>query len=152
MMVVMLIDTIRQDLTAAMKAKDAAVLRTLRSVITAVQEAERSGKGLTELDDAGVQKVIAAQAKRRVEAAEAFDAGDRPEQAAAEREELVILETYLPKGLDPAELEALVDQVLADNGLTAKNQMGAAMKAVNQEVSGRADGRAVADLVKSKLA
>ena len=147
----MLIDTIRDDLKTAMKAKDATELRTLRSVITAVQEAETSGSGPDELDDAGVQKVIAAQAKRRVEAAEAFAEADRPEQQAAELEEKAILDRYLPKALDPTELEALVDQVLADNGFSAKADMGSAMKAVNAEVAGRADGRAVADLVKSKL-
>lgn len=147
----MLIDTLRQDLTAAMKAKDADVLRTLRSVITAVQEAKTSGKGPTELDDSDVQKIIAAQAKRRVEAAEALEEGGREEQAAAERTELAILEAYLPKGLDDSELGELVDRVLADNGFTSKADMGNAMKAVNAQVAGRADGRAVADLVKSKL-
>ncbi len=148
----MLMDTIREDLKTAMKAKDADVLRTLRSVITAVQEAETSGKGPAELDDAGVQKVIAAQAKRRVEAAEAFADAGRTEQEAAELAELAILEGYLPKGLDEGELEALVDEVLADNGFTVKADMGNAMKAVNAAVAGRADGRAVADLVKGKLA
>ncbi len=148
----MLIDTIRDDLKTAMKAKDAVELRTLRSVITAVQEAETSGNGPDQLDDAGVEKVIAAQAKRRVEAAEAFAAADRPEQQRAELAEKEILERYLPEGLDDAALEALVDRVLSDNGFTAKADMGSAMKAVNAEVAGRADGRAVADLVKSKLA
>lgn len=147
----MLIDDIRTQMTTAMKAKDALRLRTLRAIIAAVQEAEVSGSQSTTLDDDGVLKVIAAQAKRRVEAAEAFDAGGRDEKAADERAELEILEEFLPKGLDPAELEALVDKVLADGGLSEKAQMGQAMKAVNAEVAGRADGRAVADLVKSKL-
>lgn len=147
----MLIDDIRTQMTTAMKAKDALRLRTLRAVIAAVQEAEVSGSQSTTLDDDGVLKVIAAQAKRRVEAAEAFDAGGRDEKAVDERAELAILEEFLPKGLDPAELEALVDKVLSEGGLTEKSQMGQAMKAVNAEVAGRADGRAVADLVKSKL-
>ncbi len=147
----MLIDTIRADLTTAMKAKNTIELRTLRSVIAAVQEAQTSGNGPAELDDDGVKKVISAQAKRRVEAAEAFAEAGRPEQETAERDELAILERYLPAALGEAELEALVDLVLADNGFTAKADMGAAMKAVNAEVAGRADGRAVADLVKSKL-
>ena len=147
----MLIDTIRDDLKAAMKAKDADTLRTLRSVIAAVQEAETSGKGPAELDDDGVQKVIAAQAKNRIEAAEAFDDGGRAEQAAAERAELAILETYLPAKLSETELNELVDRVLADNGFDSMENMGAAMKAVNAEVAGRAEGRAVADLVKAKL-
>lgn len=148
----MLMETIRADLTAAMKARDAVTLRTLRAVIAAVQEAEVAGDAATTLSDAEVEKVIAAQAKRRVEAAEAFDAGDRPEQAAGERAELVVLEGYLPEGLSDAELEALVDETLAAEGISTKADMGRAMKAVNAKVAGRADGRAVADLVKSKLA
>ncbi len=147
----MLIDDIRTDLTAAMRAKDAVRLRTLRAVIAAVQEAEVAGDKAATLDDDGIRKVIAAQAKRRVEAAEAFDQGDRPEKAADERAELAILEGYLPAGLDDAELESLVDRVLADEGLTTKADMGRAMKAVNAAVAGRADGRAVAELVRSKL-
>ncbi len=147
----MLIDTIRADLTTAMKARDAVSMRTLRAIIAAVQEAEVSGKASEVLDDAGVEKVIAAQAKRRIEAAEAFDAGDRPEKAADERAELAVLESYLPEGLSDDELAALVDSVLSDNGFESKADMGKAMKAVNAEVAGRADGRMVADMVKSRL-
>lgn len=147
----MLIETIRADLTSAMKAKDAVKRRTLRAIIAAVQEAEVAGPESKKLDDAGVEKVISAQAKRRVEAAEAFDAGDRPEKAADERAELEILETYLPEALSETDLEALVDQVLSSKGFNSKADMGSAMKAVNAEVAGRADGRAVAQLVKSKL-
>ncbi len=146
-----LMDTVRTDMTAAMKAKDRVVLTTLRSIIAAVQEAEVAGSEATTLGDAEVEKVIAAQAKRRVEAAEAFDAGGRPEQAAAERAELAILEKYLPEQLSPADLEALVQRVLTEGGFEGMQSMGAAMKAVNAEVAGRADGRTVADLVKSRL-
>ncbi len=148
----MLIEQIRTDLTTAMKARDALRTRTLRAVIAAVQEAEVAGDTATTLDDAGVQKVIQAQAKRRVEAAEAFEQGGRTEKAADERAELEVLEGYLPAALDAAELDALVDRVLAAEGFSSKADMGKAMKAVNAEVAGRADGRAVADLVKSKLA
>ncbi len=147
----MLIDTVRADLTTAMKARDALTMRTLRAVIAAVQEAEVAGGAATTLDDAGVEKVIAAQAKRRIEAAEAFEAGDRLEKAADERAELAILEGYLPEALSDDDVAALVDRVLADNGFTEKADMGKAMKAVNAEVAGRADGRMVADLVKSRL-
>lgn len=147
----MLIETIRDDMKTAMKARDAVSLRTLRGVIAAVQEAEVSGKEASTLDDSGVEKVIAAQAKRRVEAAEAFDAGDRPEKADDERAELAVLENYLPKRLSDDELAALVADTLAAEGITTKADMGRAMKAVNVKVAGRADGRAVADLVKSSL-
>lgn len=149
--ITMLIETIRADLKTAMKERDAVKLRTLRSVIAAVQEAEVSGSGASTLDDAGVEKVIAAQAKRRVEAAEAFDAGGRTEKAADERSEGVILDGYLPKRLDEAELTELVAATLQEEGLTAKADMGKAMKAVNAKVAGRADGRLVANLVKASL-
>ncbi len=148
----MLIETIRQDMTAAMKAKDPVKLRSLRAIIAAVQEAEVSGKEAKTLTDGEVQKVIAAQVKRRVEAAEAFDAGGADERAAGERAEQEVLEAYLPAALTADELEALVTSVLADGGFTTKADMGQAMKAANAEVAGRADGRAVAELVKSKLA
>ena len=147
----MLITTIKDDIKTAMKAKDADRVRTLRSVVAAVQEAEVSGTTATELDDAGVTKVIAAQAKKRVEAATAFADAGRDEQAAAERAELAILEHYLPQALTETELTDLVDRVLETNGFATKADMGSAMKAVNAEVAGRADGKAVADLVKSKL-
>jgi len=147
----MLIETIRTDMKAAMKAKDAVALRTLRSVISAVQQAETAGSEAVTLTDVEVEKVIAAQAKRRVEAAEAFDGGGRTEQAEAERAELAVLEGYLPEGLSDDELAALVDAELAAGGFGSMADMGVAMKAVNAKVAGRADGKVVADLVKSRL-
>ncbi len=148
----MLVETIRADLTAAMKAKDAVRLRSLRAILAAVKEAEVAGDEATTLTDDQVQAVITSQVKRRVEAAEAFEAGDRPERAEAERAEQAVLETYLPAALTDAELATLVDETLAANGWSAKADMGQAMKAINAQVAGRADGRAVAALVKSKLA
>ncbi len=146
-----LLETVRADLREAMKAKDRLVVATLRSVVAAVQEAEVAGSAARELDDAEVEKVISAQAKRRVEAADAFDQGGRADRAAAEREELAVLERYLPERLSDDDLAALVDRVLAEGGFTAMSDMGPAMKAVNAEVAGRAEGRTVADLVKGRL-
>lgn len=147
----MLIDDIRSDLTAAMKARDQVRLRTLRAIIAAVQEAEVSGPEARSLDDDEVRAVIAAQVKRRIEAAEAFESGGADDRAAGERAEQAVLEGYLPAGLTPEELETLVDETLAEGGFSEKADMGRAMKAVQAKVAGRADGRAVADLVKSKL-
>jgi uncharacterized protein len=146
-----LIETIRTDLKTAMKARDAVAMTTLRSIIAAVQEAEVSGAEATTLDDAGVEKVMKAQAKRRVEAAEAFDVGDRPEKAAEERAQLEVIERYLPEQLDEAAVAALVDQAIADGGFSTMKEMGQAMKAANALVAGRADGRIVSELVKSRL-
>ncbi len=148
----MLIDKIRQDMTAAMKSRDAVVLRTTRAIIAAVQEAEVAGKTAVMLTDEEVEKVIKAQAKRRVEAAEAFDAGDRPEKAADERAELEVLQAYLPEQLGDDALAAIIDDALAEGGFTSMADMGQAMKAVNAKVAGRADGRTVAEAVKAKLA
>jgi uncharacterized protein YqeY len=146
-----LMESIRADLTTAMKAKDRTTVSTLRSIVAAVKEAEVAGSEATTLDDAGVEKVIAAQAKRRVEAADAFEQGGRADKAAEERAELAILEHYLPEQLGEDELVALVERVLAAGGFGDMKSMGPAMKAVNAEVAGRADGRTVADLVKARL-
>lgn len=148
----MLMEQIRADLTAATKARDTDRQRTLRSVIAAVQEAEVSGAESTTLDDDGVQAVVKAQVKRRIDAAEAFEAGGADDRAAAERAEITILEVYLPAALSADQLDAIVTSVFEANGFANKSDMGNAMKAVNAEVAGRADGRAVADLVKSRLA
>jgi len=146
-----LLGQIRADLTAAMKAKDKLTVSTLRSVVAAVQEAEVAGAEATTLDDQQIEKVIAAQAKRRVEAAEAFEQGDRAEKAADERAELLVLEQYLPQQLSENALMEIVERVLAESGYSTMADMGQAMKAVNAEVAGRAEGRVIADLVKSHL-
>ena len=146
-----LLEHIRADLTAAMRSKDKLTISTLRSVVAAVQEAEVAGSSATTLDDDQVQKVIAAQAKRRVEAAEAFEQGGRTEKAADERAELKILEAYLPEQLDGDEWADIVERVLTEGGYSTMADMGEAMKAVNAEVAGKAEGRVVAELVKSRL-
>jgi len=148
----MLIDTIRQDLTSAMKARDQVKLRSLRAIIAAVQEAEVAGAEAITLDDTGVLKVINSQVKRRVEAVEAYIDGGRAERAADEQAEIEVLQGYLPAALGDDELAAIVDKALTDNEWTTKSHMGQAMKAINTEVKGRADGRKVAELVKSRLA
>lgn len=148
----MLIDTVRADLTAAMKARDAVRMRSLRAIIAAVQEAQVAGDEARTLSDDEVQAVISAQVKRRVEAAEAFEQAGRADRAADERAEQQVLEAYLPAALTEAELAALIDGTLAEGGWRAPGDMGPAMKAVNAKVAGRADGRAVAQLVKSRLA
>ena len=147
----MLIDTIRQDMTAAMKSRDQVRLRSLRAVIAAVQEAEVAGPSAKSLSDDEVLRIIGAQVKRRAEAAEAFEAGGADDRAADERAEQAVLEGYLPAALDRDELLDLVTESLAEGGWTSMADMGQAMKAINARVAGRADGRAVAELVKASL-
>ncbi|NND75932.1 MAG: GatB/YqeY domain-containing protein [Ilumatobacter sp.] len=147
----MLIDQIRAELNAATKNRDKLRQRTLRSVIAAVQEAEVSGDEARTLDDDEVQGVLKALVKRGRDAAEAFDAGGRTDRGDDERAEIAVLEEFLPAALSDDELVAIVERQLADGGFATKADMGSAMKAVNAEVAGRADGRRVADLVKSRL-
>ena len=110
-----------------------------------------AGASATTLDDEQVQKVVAAQAKRRVEAAEAFDQGGRTEKAADERAELKILESYLPEQLDQDALTEIIERILSEGGFSTMADMGQAMKAINAEVAGKAEGRLIAELVKSRL-
>lgn len=147
-----LADRLQNDLTTAMKARDQLTTATLRMAIAAVKEAAVAGSEAKQLSDDEVEAVLRTQVKRRDEAAEAFRDGDRPEQAAKEIAERDVLAAYLPKGLDEAELAAIVDGALADGGFTEPAQMGQAMKAVMAAVGGRADGKAVSALVKQRLA
>lgn len=147
----MLFEQIRADLTAATKAQDKLRQRTLRSVIAAVQEASVSGEEARELTDDEVRAVVKAQVKRRHDAADAFDSGGRSDRADDERAEIAVLETYLPAALTDDDVEAIVTDVLAANEFTTRADMGRAMKAVNEVIAGRADGRRVAELVKSQL-
>ena len=146
-----LAERLQSDLTDAMKARDDVRVATLRMAIAAVKEAAVAGSAAKDLDDAEVEAVLRTQVKRRDEAAEAFRDGGRDEQADRELAEREVLAAYLPKGLDEAELAAIVDTALADGGFTEPSQMGAAMKAVMAEVAGRADGKVVSGLVKSRL-
>ena len=147
-----LADRLQNDLTTAMKARDQLTTATLRMAIAAVKEAAVAGSEAKALSDEEVEAVLRTQVKRRDEAAEAFRDGGRPEQAAKEITERDVLAAYLPKGLDEAELAAIVDGALADGGFTEPAQMGQAMKAVMAAVGGRADGKAVSALVKQRLA
>jgi uncharacterized protein YqeY len=145
-------ERLRADMTAAMKAKDGLTRDTLRMVLTAVRTAETSGATATELSDDEVQAVLTKEAKKRREAAEAFDGAGRTESAQRERDEAKVLARYLPAELSDAELTELVTAELADGGFTEPRQMGQAMKQIQPKVAGRADGKRVAAEVKRQLA
>lgn len=143
-----LVDRIAADLTAAMKARDTTATATLRSVVAAVRNLRVAEGHEGDVTDEEAQALIAREAKRRSEAAEAFAAAGRPDLADKERAELAVLRRYLPAELDDAELAAIVDAALAASGAT---DLGAAMKAVMPAVRGRADGRRVNALVRARL-
>lgn len=149
-----LAERLRTDLVTAMKARDALRTGTLRMALTAVHEEEVAGKAARTLSDDEVLRVLTRETKKRREAAEAFDNGDRPELAAKERAEFEVLTAYLPAQLDDAALDALVGEVLAEQGLSGRSAMGSAMKAVNARLAsgaGSAEGGRIAAAVRRHL-
>ena len=144
-------DKLQHDLTEAIRSRDAVTSATLRMTLAAVTNEEVAGKEHRDLTDDDVLRVVTKEAKKRKEAAEAFDGAGRAELAATERAELAVLEDYLPKQLDEAELERIVRSAVAESGATGMPQMGLAMKAAQVAVSGRADGGRVSAIVRSVL-
>ena len=146
-------DRIEDDLHAAMKARDKQRTSALRMVVAALKN-RAVEEGLSpqgRLDDAVVQQVLTTEVKRRKEAASAFEAGGRPESAAAERAEAELYATYLPAQLADEELEAIVAFVVERLGAQGPQAMGQVMKATVAEVAGRAEGARVSALVKQRL-
>lgn len=144
-------EQLQSDLTAAMRAKDDVVRATLRMVLTAVKDEEVSGKAARELSDDEVRTVVAREAKKRREAAEAFRRGGATERADRELAEGAVLDGYLPAQLGDDELTALVRDVVAETGAQGPQAMGTVMKAVGPRVAGRADGGRVAAAVRAAL-
>jgi uncharacterized protein YqeY len=149
-------ENLKSDLVTAMKAKDATRLATLRMVLAAVSTEEVAGKSARELTDEEVQRVLTREAKKRKEAAEAFDSAGRAEQADAERAEAAVINEYLPAQLSDEELAQLVDQAVAEvteqvGGAPTQKQMGLVMKAANAKVAGRAEGGRVAAAVRARI-
>ena len=145
-------DRLQADLTTSMKARDELTTATLRMVLTAVGTEEVAGKVARQLSDDEVLKVIAREAKKRREAADAFTAGGRPDRAERELAEGAVLDAYLPVQLSDEELAALVRDAVAESGASGPQAMGAVMKLVNPKVAGRAEGGRVAAAVKAALA
>jgi len=144
-------DRLNADLTAAMKARDELVTATLRMAVTAVRMEEVAGKTARSLSDQEVLAVLAREAKKRREAAEAFMAGGRAELAERERAEGVVLDRYLPAQLGDEDLADVVRKALAETGVTDVKQLGKAMKAAQAEVAGRAEGGRVAAEVRRQI-
>lgn len=146
-------DRLRSDLTTAMKARDELRSSTLRMILTAVTNAEVAGKQARELSDDDIIGVLSTEAKKRREAAVAFEDGNRPEQAAREREEAEVIADYLPQQLGPAEIAEIVSAAVEQTGAAADGMkgIGKVMGAVQPQVKGRADGAAVAAEVRRQL-
>jgi len=144
-------ERLRADLNAAMRARDQVRMRTLRMALSSITNEEVAGTSARALSDDEVMKVLTREAKKRREAAEAFGAAGRDEQAAAERAEGEVLAGYLPAQLTDEELSALVAAAIADSGASGVRGMGQVMKTLTPQVAGRADGARVAAEVRRRL-
>jgi hypothetical protein len=145
-------ERIDSDLKESMRAKNASkvgVLRMLKSALTYAAIAKSGSEA--ELSDAEAAQVIRKQAKQRQDSIESFEKGGRAELAAKEKEELSILNAYLPQAMSADELAALVRETIAEVGATSKAQMGAVMKALQTRVAGRADGKTLSQEVQKQL-
>ena len=145
-------ERIDSDLKESMRAKNASKVGVLRMLKSALKYAAIAKSGSdAELSDAEAAQVIRKQAKQRQDSIESFEKGGRAELAAKEKEELSILNAYLPKAMSTDELAALVRQTIAEVGATSKAQMGAVMKALQARVAGRADGKTLSQEVQRQL-
>ena len=147
---VTLIAEIESELTVAMRDGDGERRDALRLILASLRAAEKELQRPLKEDEE--LQVLQREKKRRLEAAEAFSAGGRDEQAAKEEREVAILEEFMPEPLSDAQIEEIVDDVIAEVGATSMGDFGRVMADVMPQVAGRADGSAVSQLVREKLA
>jgi uncharacterized protein YqeY len=145
-----LIAEIEEDLNEAMRERDAARRDALRLILNALRSAEKElQRPLSEDEEL---QVLQRERKRRLEAIDAYRAGGREDRADAEEAELDVLEEFMPEPLSDDELERIVDDAIAENGATSMRDLGRVMADVMPQIAGRADGSAVSQLVREKLA
>jgi uncharacterized protein YqeY len=145
-----LIARIEEELKTATRERDAERRDALRLILSSLRSAEKEIQ--RPLHDEEELQVLQRERKRRVEAAEAFRAGGRDEQAESEERELEVLEEFMPEPLSEQELETIIDDAIAECGATSIRDLGRVMADVMPQVAGRADGSAVSQLVREKLA
>ena len=135
-----------QEIKAAMLAKDAdrlGALRMLKSTLGYILIEKKSET----ISDADFVSVVQKEVKKRRDSIEQFESGGRPELAAKEKQEIAVLESFLPQQLSPEELENMVRAAIAETGATSKKEMGGVIKAVQTKAAGRADGKTISQLV-----
>jgi len=147
---VRLITTIEDEVKEAMRSRDAERRDALRLIVNALKGTEKELQ--RPLSDDEELQVLQRERKKRVEAAEAFRAGGREEQAAAEERELAILQEFMPEPLSEDEIEEIVDDAIAEVGATSMADLGRVMADVMPQIAGRADGSSVSQIVREKLA
>ena len=144
-------EKLQNDLTAAMRSRDEVKSSTIRMVLTAIKNEEVSGKEARDLTDAEIITVLSREAKKRREAAEAFEQAGAADRAAAEKAEGVVIAEYLPKQLSESEIKELISAAIVETGAAGPAQMGLVMKSLQPKIAGKADGGLVSGLVKAAL-
>jgi uncharacterized protein YqeY len=144
-------EKLQSDLNAAIKSRSTVVAETIRMVLSAITNEEVAGKEKRELSDADVVTVLTREAKKRREAAEAFENGGRADRAAAERAEGEVIAGYLPEQLSEDDIKKLIAETIAAVGATGPSDMGKVMGGLKAKVAGKADGALVSSLVKEAL-
>ena len=143
---------IDEDLIAAMRAKDSARLGVLRMLKAALKNAAIDKAGAQgELEDSEAMAVVRKQVKQRQDSIDSFEKGGRSELAEKERAEIAVLSSYLPQAMSGEELKHIVAETIAETGATSRAQMGTVMKALQQKVAGRADGKTLSVEVQRQL-
>ena len=145
-------DSLKHDLTEAMRARDEIVLSTIRLCLSAITNEEVSGKEARVLTEAEVIQVLSREAKKRRESAQAFADADRPDRAERENAEGEVIARYLPSPLSETELAALIADAMKESGAAGPSGMGLVMKILSPKIAGRADGAAVSAAVRAALA
>ena len=140
---------ITEDMKSAMKAGEKDRLKVVRLILAAIKQIEVDTR--EQLDDAAVLAVLNKMVKQRRDSVEQFDKGGREDLSAIERDEIAILETYLPEQMSAAELTAMVDSVIQASGATSIRDMGKVMGQIKAKAAGRADMGAVGATVKERL-
>jgi uncharacterized protein YqeY len=141
---------INEDLKTAMKAKDEVGLRGIRAIKSAILLVKTDGSG-QEVDEAREVQILQKLVKSRQESLEIYLKNDRAALAVIEQEEIDVIKKYLPTMLEGAELEAIIQQIVTETGATSAKDMGKVMGAANKALAGKAEGRAISEIVKRLL-
>ena len=147
-----LFEKVSKDIVAAMKAKDKVTLEALRNIKKVFIEAKTAPGANDTLDDAAALKILQKLAKQGHDSADLYIQQNRPDLAEAEMAQVKVIESYLPKALSAEEIEAAVKEIIAQTGATSIKEMGKVMGVASKQLAGKADGKAISDIVKKLLA
>ena len=147
-----LFEKVSKDIVAAMKAKDKVTLEALRNIKKVFIEAKTAPGANDTLDDAAALKILQKLAKQGHDSAELYTQQNRPDLAEAEMAQVKVIESYLPKALSAEEIEAAVKEIIAQTGAMSIKEMGKVMGVASKQLAGKADGKAISDIVKKLLA